>query len=436
MKILIVDDNKNNRMILRLLLEDHETVTKQSFDIKEVEDGVLAVEAAKKEHYDLIFMDIMMPNMDGIEATQLIREVDKKVMIIAVSAVDDSERKKVILSHGAEDYISKPVNSDLFNARLENYLVLIKNRAKAVKSVNSSYNLYEDSVNSYNVHFFGNEEEMFSEFWEFYLLNDLPYDGLSDMVRFVYSLGLEMADDNAADMEIFVEENIDTLYFNLISNKVFDTETVMLYADKNEFMDYKLKDKILTAKLTKYTNEDVAQPIVEEKPIVQEPTVQADNSVTYEASSKELHTFDILDHHDKIDLEEFISKLNSLLLVMGSSELESDEVTDLILAMGQIASALYSYNDFYNISVALNNLSKDIDSHRETFMAQSLSMGPLAKAFGGDLSRWFQSLFISGAPSIDFLDDSIISNAKMITSFIAPVEENSADEAVDDIFDF
>lgn len=71
--VLIVDDNDNNRLTLNLLLEEVEDI-----EIFEAEDGQVAVEMCVKNHFDLIFMDIMMPNMDGFEATQYIKQVNKK----------------------------------------------------------------------------------------------------------------------------------------------------------------------------------------------------------------------------------------------------------------------------------------------------------------------------------------------------------------------
>jgi len=95
MNVLIVDDNKNNRMILSLLLEDYMEENKEvSINIDEAEDGQIAVDKCHANEYDIVLMDIMMPNMDGIEATKIIRKEFPKIIIIAVSAVDDGERKK------------------------------------------------------------------------------------------------------------------------------------------------------------------------------------------------------------------------------------------------------------------------------------------------------------------------------------------------------
>lgn len=72
-QVLIVDDKDNNRLTLNLLLEEVEDI-----EVFEAEDGQVAVEMCVKNHFDLIFMDIMMPNLDGFEATKFIKQVDKK----------------------------------------------------------------------------------------------------------------------------------------------------------------------------------------------------------------------------------------------------------------------------------------------------------------------------------------------------------------------
>ena len=116
-KVLIVDDNDNNRLTLNLLLEEVEDI-----EVYEAEDGQVAVEMCVKNDFDLIFVDIMMPNLDGFEATKYIKQVNKKCMIIALSALDDDEvSKHKMLSLGAEDYLTKPLNADHFLQRIKQY---------------------------------------------------------------------------------------------------------------------------------------------------------------------------------------------------------------------------------------------------------------------------------------------------------------------------
>jgi len=90
MNVLIVDDNPDNRMTIQLLLEEFDDI-----NALEAQDGQEAIDMCKNEQFDIVFMDIMMPNVDGIIATKIIKSFDKKVMILALSALDDEESQKL-----------------------------------------------------------------------------------------------------------------------------------------------------------------------------------------------------------------------------------------------------------------------------------------------------------------------------------------------------
>ncbi len=92
MKILIVDDIVDNRTTIELLLEEFDDI-----ETSQAKSGQEAIDICKKEHFDIIFMDIMMPNIDGITATKVIKSFDSKVMILALSALDDEESKNKML---------------------------------------------------------------------------------------------------------------------------------------------------------------------------------------------------------------------------------------------------------------------------------------------------------------------------------------------------
>ena len=450
MKVLIVDDNKNNRMILNLLLEDYqENNSGVKFDISEAEDGEIALESVKNNSYDLIFMDIMMPNMDGISATTAIRRINKKSMIIAVSAVDDDERKRVILNNGAEDYISKPVNGDIFTVRLQSYLKLIQARHTTVAAPKKSLNLFTKDIYPYHLHFNGENEDMISSFWEYYLLNNTPYDGISDMVRFIYDMAL-VALGMDSSVDIYEENTDEHMYITLETQTPLDPDTIMHYGDKNNLMDnYKLEGKKLSTKLSKEKvvnfidrsnverrSESDRRVVTSENKIADEPKVETQTIKSEPDAVIENQIFDILESEDFEDFKEYISKLNSLLLILGSS-VEEYEVDEMVMTLLQLSKTVSSYNDLYTIGSCLGHLGSDINNNKAVFIEKSSELGPLAIAFGGDLSQWFKSLFIEGAPSIDFLDDSIVSNAKMIENFINPqAEELEESGDVDDIFDF
>ncbi len=114
-KILIVDDEKDICNALRIYL------SAEKYEIIEAHNGEEALEAARKEHPDLILMDIMMPVMDGITATVKLRE-ESNIPIIFLTAKSEDADKVLGLNIGADDYITKPFNPSELNARVRSQL--------------------------------------------------------------------------------------------------------------------------------------------------------------------------------------------------------------------------------------------------------------------------------------------------------------------------
>jgi signal transduction histidine kinase/DNA-binding NarL/FixJ family response regulator len=105
-RILVVEDYPTNREILRMHLE------RLGHEMTLVEDGLEAVEACREDTYDLIFMDIQMPRMDGLEATRRIRrelEGYSEVPILALTANAEMDTHLACLDAGMNDMITKPV---------------------------------------------------------------------------------------------------------------------------------------------------------------------------------------------------------------------------------------------------------------------------------------------------------------------------------------
>ncbi len=111
LRILVVEDNMFNQKVALAVLKKFNL----SADI--ANNGRKAVEALRKKQYDLVFMDMQMPEMDGIEATRLIREPDSGVLnpqipIIAMTANATREDREKCLDAGMNDYISKPIDPE------------------------------------------------------------------------------------------------------------------------------------------------------------------------------------------------------------------------------------------------------------------------------------------------------------------------------------
>lgn len=113
--ILIVDDDENIRNLLSIYLEN------EGFQTIKVENAQKAIEVINERNIELILLDIMMPQIDGIEACIRIRR-HKKMPIIMISAKSEDMDKIHGLTAGADDYITKPFNPLELIARVKSQL--------------------------------------------------------------------------------------------------------------------------------------------------------------------------------------------------------------------------------------------------------------------------------------------------------------------------
>jgi len=105
-KVLLAEDNPINQQLALELLRRAGAV------VDVAENGRIALERVQQKDYDIVLMDIHMPEMDGLEATQAIRDLGYTVPIIAVSADALEERQSRALEAGCDDYVTKPIDFD------------------------------------------------------------------------------------------------------------------------------------------------------------------------------------------------------------------------------------------------------------------------------------------------------------------------------------
>ncbi|MEM0518537.1 response regulator [Aequorivita sp. MCCC 1A16923] len=112
-KVLIVEDNKINQMITKKILE------KKNMVCAVVDNGMDAVKQVKENDFDVILMDIHMPGISGIEATKQIREFNKTVPIIALTAITIEENLEDFYKAGFNEFIPKPFNAEDFFEKIK-----------------------------------------------------------------------------------------------------------------------------------------------------------------------------------------------------------------------------------------------------------------------------------------------------------------------------
>lgn len=115
-RILIVDDEIRMRQLLKLYLEP------VGYNCSTAHDGIEALEKVKKEAFDLILLDVMMPLYDGFEVCKKITDAHPDIPIIMITALDDAESIVKGLDAGATDYVSKPFNGEVLLARVRSVM--------------------------------------------------------------------------------------------------------------------------------------------------------------------------------------------------------------------------------------------------------------------------------------------------------------------------
>ena len=115
--ILVVEDDDLNRKLVRTLLQ----VSK--FNVLEAMDAEKGIHLAHEHHPDLILMDIQLPGMDGLKATQIIKSDPdlKKIPVVALTAFAMQGDEEKALAAGCDGYITKPINTREFRAKIQNF---------------------------------------------------------------------------------------------------------------------------------------------------------------------------------------------------------------------------------------------------------------------------------------------------------------------------
>lgn len=148
-KVLVVDDNRINRKVAANFLDTYK------FDLMEAESGFEAVELVKKNLYDIIFMDHMMPEMDGIEAVGIIRtecgENGTSPIIIALTANAMEGVKERFLNSGFQDFLAKPLDRKHLNEVLLKWVPKDRRRARTAEDDDKALNTKNRTVDDISI---------------------------------------------------------------------------------------------------------------------------------------------------------------------------------------------------------------------------------------------------------------------------------------------
>jgi len=137
-RILLVEDEENIRDVVKLNLELEE------YEVVATDNGKNAIKIQKEQHFDLIILDVMLPEIDGYQICEQIRLTNMEVPIIFLTAKDATHDRVHGLKKGADDYLTKPFNLEELLLRIKN---LIKRTSKTPANIIEEYNFGENKVN-------------------------------------------------------------------------------------------------------------------------------------------------------------------------------------------------------------------------------------------------------------------------------------------------
>ena len=138
MRILLVEDEENIRDVIKLNLE------LDNYEVVATGNGKEALKLVNEQHFDLLILDVMLPEVDGFQICEQVRLTNMEVPIIFLTAKDTPMDRVAGLKKGADDYLTKPFNLEELLLRISN---LIKRSQKTSEKSHEKYNFGSNEVN-------------------------------------------------------------------------------------------------------------------------------------------------------------------------------------------------------------------------------------------------------------------------------------------------
>lgn len=469
LRLLIADDNEDNRLVLRATCRKLEC-----FEIKDAVDGLEAVEIAESWQPHIILMDIMMPKMDGYEASKIIKEKYPDTVIIAVTGVLDSRVEDKMSLIGVDIYIHKPIDRELIRFKLQSIassfrlkLGGFKDRTKA-----TVLNPFNSDIPSYKTIFDIVDAEAMMEFgmWLFDRYNGkiMAVSGKFDKVIELFYKLMSQRDKDGEMMTIIVEESYDEFYITMKFEKAITLEQKILDM-LNEFgTEVIAQENIFCARLSKpiekeVVAQDLSQQVQTKKASVENIKIQHTNEIekevevieskesikevrVIESNEKELlhqsfvHKTSAADYVEEIgDILDEILELSSIeeewreRLNLIETDPSEDNLIDFVDSVLNVyVRVINSLFEFTALAYALTSLGvfiKDSAKILSKDSSKTKTMIMLFEHLGEDLTSWREHIFVlQDTADIHYLDSSFFSSCMQIEGIISNKEVSADDE--------
>ncbi len=387
MKILIVDDEKETRESLRNIIK---VKVNSSYEIAEAENGLEALGVVESFQPDIVLTDVLMPKMDGIRFTALLKSQPetKHIFVAAITGLSGEEQIEKIYASGVDFYIAKPFQLDDIVARLKVITSLIFNKSDIPTSKPSViHNNFNDTqIKRYFVTFsIAKENDIFLIF-DYFSKQDIQYNSimLKDlMVILVKAYRKAKIEDKVFDL---VVEESETYFYLTIKEKSFIT--IMEKLVKNNFtrFNYSSSSDIFSFRI------DIASFIDSVKDNSVEEVVE-EIEVTSATELMIIASDDILDYVNELnyDLQEYKS------LARNNNRYDKESYLLLVQLLNQYIRLFKKVPNFDRVSIALESVVLVIEKAGLKSFSDSeyMDINNHMKELNDNINNWIQCVIIN-----------------------------------------
>jgi two-component system chemotaxis response regulator CheY len=432
--ILIADDAADIRATLKAVCSKLENV-----EIYEAANGEEAIEAAIKNRPDVVLMDLLMPVIDGFEATKRLNAMFPGTIVIVITAVADKSMERKIRRIGAAGYINKPI-TDINRLRLlvssfVSYLLVTRHSTGWEKR--RVRNPFSNDIRAFKTvaDIITENELMDFNLWitERYQIKQKNINGF-----FLEAVGISLK--NHMPVTIWMEENFDwlflciTLYKSLQHTIGEDLKRDAVYDGNWLYIRLPIPDASRSAAQPQFKPVREVKQTAKVSPESEERRMMLRQSHVEKVSSSEyvgtLSNADIFEAHEMSEIEDEWSEILDDL----SEALTAERMSRLGRSLASYSATVSKLLEFSTLAYALVAMSKllvDISDEQIKSFSPPFFL-TLMRGVLDDIKKWRDTIFISqNTADIHYLDSSLLSSCMQIESLLmkesAQVEEDDND---------
>lgn len=457
LKLLIVDDVEDNRLVLKAICRKL-----KNFEIKEAENGLEAIKVTENWQPDIILMDIMMPIMDGYEASKVIKKLHPEIVVIAVTAVLDPNMQKNMNEIGVDIYITKPIDKELILFKIQSIgsSILLKRGEGKSLSKKDALNLFNSDIRSFKTIFNIVDSESMMDFgmylFDQYNTKDVVVCGRLDQIIELFYILMQQGTKNAQRLNITIEESYDEIYITIkFQNAIILEQKIVDILEKFQ-SEFIVKENILCARLKRYfeekksnndkienkieiktvipkqetlkskTDKEVRTVASEEKVLLRQSFTQKTTSVDYVSDLGG----DILD--EILDLASFDEEWREKLSTFEAEPTDENLIDFADRVLGAYSNTISTLFEFTALAYALSSLGiflKGKASMVAEDSGKTKTLIMLLENLGYDLVSWRKHIFeLQDTQDIHYLDSSFFSSCMQIEGIISDREIDVDDD--------